>query len=315
MHGRGYCGTRRPRSGGGGSAGSGVVPSERAIAVVDDGVELWGLALLEQQNEKDIIELLKIYQLCFDANLEDQSNIKFKKSYFLVAKCFEHCASTLYLLRNINIQEIPLNYSDTCTANITARAALESLLTFAFVFYLPQNDDDFELRLAYWDIAGLISRQDYTTVIPEYQQQLIREKIEIDDLKIKIQQNPHFKNLSKDHAGKILSGNWPLIGWKKTGIEIGMNEKIINQIYSYLSSYAHSDGLSNIQLKQLLADEKTNMPSMAELALPMILATMIDLLTKTFQRSKARLELLPSRDLVHAWAKVTKGGFKYPKQI
>jgi hypothetical protein len=132
--------------------------------------------LLNKQHEEETIELIKIYQLCFDANLEDLSNIKFKKSYFIIAKCFEHCASTLYLLRNVNVPEVPLNYRDTTTVNVTTRAALESLLTFAFIFYLPKDQDDFLLRLDYWDLSGLISRQKYQTVIQEFKNKLRDEK-------------------------------------------------------------------------------------------------------------------------------------------
>jgi hypothetical protein len=90
------------------------------------------------------------------------------------------------------------------------------------------------------------------------------------------------------------------------------SEKVIWEIpvYSYLSSYAHSDGLSNMQIKELLSNNENQMPTMAEFILPLILSTMIELLTKVFPCSKTRFDLLPSRDLVTFWTKVGKEGFK-----
>jgi len=258
-------------------------------------------------SKEDVYNLLRIYMHVVDANIK-KDNVLLKEAYALVSKCFEHCSSTSYLLLEINIPEIPIKYYDSTTPNVTVRAALESLLTFAYIFHLTKNSDEQKMRYLSRHRSGLLDRQEYTANSAEHKLKQVIEKREIEKLTTAIKETNSFQQLTEGEKKRILNGEWRLVGWVNIGIQIGFNEARFRQLYSYLCSYAHSGGLSNMQIQDSLISNQNKMPgSMAEVALPMILAHMIKIFCSLSPHSSEELQKDQiAKELVDGWIKFSQ---------
>jgi hypothetical protein len=246
------------------------------------------------------LKLLNVYRVVVDVNVGHEKNLRFNRAGVLFAKVCDHVATMIYLLRGTNLPEAGIRFVDSASLNVMARAALECFLTFAYIFALPQNEEEHELRYYAWILSGLADRQDFPTSNPDYKQKLAEEKIQIEDIRKSLQTNSIFLSLSVGQKKQIMEGEWRLglvdgswkiISWNKIAVSVDVNETRMKFLYSYLCSYAHSGGLSGIQLQQAMTTgDKFQLTWIAELAIGLVLANMTNLVCELYPRSEVELK-------------------------
>lgn len=253
---------------------------------------------MKLSKQEEVLLLIKHYLRVFEASKNPNSTDRFIKGQGLIAKCFEHCASTVYLLRGTILPEINISYKDFGTVFVTTRAALESLLTFGDIFYLPKSDEEFEFKHNCWlvsgllDLEGLFPEKNLTEVNKET---ILGNKIKIKELKDKIKINPSFLKLTDKQKKKVLEGNWKSEGWVQMAVNIGLDKDRIDGIYSFLCAHAHSGGLSGNQYNHLVvSNEDPQIEEPIEFTISVILANMINMFCELNPNSKDEHALDPN---------------------
>jgi len=127
----------------------------------------------EEREYLIVLDLLyRIVEANAGSQLEDQRLLEAES---LARKFFFHCASSLYLARGTVIGDLPsmkVNFVDAASVNVLARAAVESYLTFHYIFGSSISEQERDLRLYSWRLCGLKERQAFPYSIPEAQQVL-----------------------------------------------------------------------------------------------------------------------------------------------
>lgn len=245
-------------------------------------------------SQDEMLFLLKHFLRVIEASKGPNSTDRLIKSQGLIAKCFEHCASTVFLLRETNLPEIEVKFKDFGTVFVTLRAALESFLTFGDIFYLPKSDAEFEYKLNIWLLSGLIDRQNFfpdENLTQENKQVIIQDQVKIEEYKKKIVTNPFFLKLTEGQKNGVLKGYWKDSGWVQMGVNIRLDKIRLNAIYSYLCAQAHSGGLSGMQYNHLVvSNEDPQSEVFIEPTILVILANMIEFFCELFPKSKEEHE-------------------------
>jgi hypothetical protein len=93
-------------------------------------------------------EIYKIYYRVVDANRQKVGEDKSPYwAHMLAVKCFDHSLTTIYLKQGTSIPEIHNKvFIDFSTFHVAIRSAFESLLTFAYMFTLPNDKSESDLR-------------------------------------------------------------------------------------------------------------------------------------------------------------------------
>lgn len=140
---------------------------------------------------------------------------------------------------------------DFASIMVLTRAALETYLALNYVF-IAKNDEPLRgFRFLCWDLAGFIERSNFKAKAEEHVIRKENERISIENLKIKISDDPIFKSLSPSAQKKALNGDWRLNnGWRDLALNAGFGENYFKQLYKLLCNYAHASRLSVIQIQQ-----------------------------------------------------------------
>jgi hypothetical protein len=193
-----------------------------------------------------------------------QSGIKFiewkRYSDTLMTKFFLHTTSLERVLGGTEISFTALQKNkpsrkilDTPTANVIHRAQLETFLMHHFIYMNPSTDDEKYFRYLIWMYSFLIQRQKLPASEGFALRQKEADKVEMDELKKLIIENTYFKYIPEGHQKRILEKGEEKAGktWVDLMNEIGFTENHMfsRSLYHFLSSYAHSGGLSLVQLK------------------------------------------------------------------
>jgi hypothetical protein len=106
------------------------------------------MPILNGKLSDEDFKLLNMFIKIVDANLGKKSewNERLGRAEGLATKCFEHSATALYLLNGTKLPG-PIEFLDASTIHVTTRAALETLLTFAYLFTLPDDVDESDFFL------------------------------------------------------------------------------------------------------------------------------------------------------------------------
>jgi hypothetical protein len=216
----------------------------------------------------------------------------------LLRKFVYHCSTLDYLLKKT---PSPLNNSarfiDFASIITIIRAAFESVLTFLFIFKFPDDKEELDLRYWLWLYGGIwqITREE-----PIQDENKAIYKALKDDIKIletKIKSNRIFISLPPAFAKRVLKkrlwrivkktdDNWETLGWAHIGTQLGFEDKIAKQIYSFLSAYAHSDSLciSHIRVAKSESDRLKLLDGAFD-----ILEYLIDVMTAEYVRTIERM--------------------------
>ncbi len=148
-------------------------------------------------------------------------------------------------------------YVDISSGKAVLRSKLETFLMHHYIYVNPEDEGVKELRYYSWIYTGLLHRQELPSTTEFAQAQKQRDQQEIERLKDIIIKLPAYQQLTpKQQASLLKEGSAKLFShWSKIMEETGFvkNNPFLS-IYTMLSVYAHSEGLSAIQLNSAVSD-------------------------------------------------------------
>ena len=179
----------------------------------------------------------------------------------LANKFIAHTLTILHLSQGIIVQDLPSfpehRFTDTASINVLTRAAIEAFLVFHYVFSAPSTAEEKDYRYWCYEAAGLAERQAFPTITEEGRQTLDNEKIELDELRNKLDSNTVSQSLTPKQKRRILRGEWKLGKWHEIAIDAGFSKVLASHMYSFLCGYVHSSSVSVLQTTQVLLNKET----------------------------------------------------------
>ena len=173
-------------------------------------------------------------------------------------KILDHIMTARYLLKPMQQAQFERKVDFSSMAVLT-RSAFETYLIFYYLFIAPVNEDEKEFRLQSWRLGGL----DRVKYKPAFNHTLDKWEKEIsmaEEIREKIKATTTFQQLTDEDQKIVLKGKLLTRGWHKLAVDAGFTEQFFRQQYMYLSSYAHSNRLSVIQIQQVKTlDEQLEM--------------------------------------------------------
>lgn len=187
---------------------------------------------------------------------------------------------------------------DFASAKTILRAQLETFLMYQHIYVNPETEELKELRYEAWIYSALLSRQDFPAETAFGKQRKSQDLEEINKLRGRISMMPAFlalsekqqKNLLDKGSGKLFN-HWATI-LKETGFS---TKNPFYWMYALLSMYAHSEGLSIIQMENNGMSTE-NMEAQAFLDLhhsKLLVCLMVEAITDLFPPAKERFDKLP----------------------
>jgi len=218
----------------------------------------------------------------------------------LLPKTVYHVSTVYYLSHGTKIPPLPADFLDPGSIQVLVRATLESVLVFHYVFAAPETDADRDLRYAMWCLSGLLNRQRYTPKSTWGKQRQQEDAELVKELRDKICCSNLFQKLTAKQQRKILTkGEWRLPernsegkcafpSWVQIATAAGLSKKTAYEMYSHLSSYAHSSYLSVLQLRQAVTAKQREMLTGGTMGIVKIaMALMARLYTRVFPKAKS----------------------------
>lgn len=171
----------------------------------------------------------------------------------LSIKLFRHLVSMQIISTGSTIerQGTPIVFFiDHASVKVMTRAALETYLVFYYIFG-GQNQSLSKFRHSTWVLGGLADRQLSHAATDENRAVLVKEKMQIEELKLEIEKSPFFSSFTPKQQDQLLKGKWRVgNGWSDLGVAAGFHKKYFDNIYSYLCGYSHSSYISAMQVGQ-----------------------------------------------------------------
>jgi len=148
--------------------------------------------------EKDYLRFLNLlYQVIEESKeIPTGRDNSLLEAQTLARKLFCHSASALYLSRGTNVEDFPsmeIGFFDPASIHVLTRAALETFLTFHYLFIAPENSEGQDFRYWAWQLGGLCERQKYSVSKPEYKKKQRDEKQLIDELRKNLNPTKYLK--------------------------------------------------------------------------------------------------------------------------
>lgn len=187
---------------------------------------------------------------------------------------------------------------DRASAIVLLRSKLEAYLMYRHIYVNPKTDDERELRYNAWIYASLFQRQSFPSKTEYAQTQREKDKNELEAIKSRIQTFKSFKSLNKKQQIALLNAgshklfnHWATI-LKESGYEAN---HAFSTNYAYWSAYAHSEGISAIQLhgSPLLFDNHNRAIISDIQTSKLIISIMIVLLKDAFVAAEIKYNILP----------------------
>jgi hypothetical protein len=169
-------------------------------------------------------------------------------------KILSHVISAHYLSKGYPLatdKHLFVGQIDFSSVSILVRAALESYLTFNYVFVSAKGEDELTFRFNCWNLGGFIDRSDFIPTEEQHVKLKGYESEQINIIQAELQKSDTFKNLNAENKKAALNGKWKLLNsWSKLAVNAGFNKKFFDNYYKFLCSHAHSSRLSIIQIQQ-----------------------------------------------------------------
>ncbi len=248
----------------------------------------------------EYLQLLDLtYEVAQSIKGKTSSDTRWPDCQQLAVKLFFH-AATVYWLREGSTRA-PVPYSlkgssffDFPSVVVLTRAILETYLTMFKIFFEPSTEDEFEFNHALWLLSGFIIRENFEPSDPTLQAQIADAKIEIQEMRIRIQRTNKFKSLKPGEQKKVLKGEG-IRSWKSVAKSAGFGEQTIQRMYAYYSGFVHADGLSGTQT--VAAENKEEQIEQMEIHMRVIflvLSKMIIEYAKKFPEAKGACDKNPN---------------------
>lgn len=248
-----------------------------------------------------------------------------RRDYFidaesLLLKAFYHSASFAHIANGTNIPPLKARFLDPATPQIIARSALETALVFNHIYIYPSSVEHRELYYDFWVFKGLRTRHENEPKLIEPPDFWEEEKKEISKLEEKISNNSLFISIEKNVRKNCLkSKDWriPLQSkinngfhrpsWMEIAEHAQMSKKHLDQIYGFLSNYAHSNYISVMQVHQAESDEdRINLIAGTVDTIKIALVLLIDGYAKLFPLALNKLnENLGLKNAVKLWREIS----------
>jgi len=149
-------------------------------------------------------------------------------------------------------------YVDIPSGRAVLRSMLETFLMYHYIYVNPEDDGVKELRYYSWIYTGLLHRQEFPSKTDFAKVQKLRDQREMERLKEIIITLPAYGSLTSKQKQALLreGSSKTFMHWNKIMEETGFlkNNPFVT-IYTMLSVYAHSEGLSAIQLNSAVNDQ------------------------------------------------------------
>ena len=170
----------------------------------------------------DHLELLDILGFLTNTLFEKKIKAELYKGYSetLAFKYIYQSFNLNSLLRGTKFTSKIFNLNhyifDLSSTYIMQRCLLENYLTFYYLFVQPKNEEESKCKWLIYQIAGLHSRQDFTSEFFDYKPKIEKEKNDIDKYMLELKSNDFFNSLDPGKQKDVLnSKRAKLVGWKK----------------------------------------------------------------------------------------------------
>lgn len=189
---------------------------------------------------------------------------------------------------------------DISSARTILRAQFEAFLMYHHIYVNPIDDDLKELRYNAWIYSSVLQRQKFPSKTAFSKQQKAKDAIELNKIKETISKLKSFQNLStKQQQSLFQIGSGKLFNhWAAILKETGFSESTpFYTIYTLLCMYAHSEGISIIQLRYHPGIQNT-VRTQANLDLfnaKLLICLMISSLTKLYEVVNRKYDTLPEQ--------------------
>ena len=278
--------------------------------------DLRAIELRRKYNRHDLVENLADYHLLVDtliylheAIAEERVQIKYwqKDSETLFCKFVFHGLTVHQIFNGLRLSSVYYKVEmngksiiDISSARAILRTQFEAFLMYNYIYVNPVDDDLKELRYNAWIYSSLLQRQEFPSKTEFGKQQKAKDKIELNKMQETISKLKSFQNLSAKQQQSLLdTGSGKLFShWAAILKETGFSESTpFYTIYTLLSVYAHSEGLSIIQLRYQ-PDSHKNVISQANLDLhsaKLLVCLMINSIMKLHEVVMKKYDTLPDQ--------------------
>jgi len=196
---------------------------------------------------------------------------------------------------------------DYSSVIVLFRAALETYLTYYYIFCDSIDEDERSFRFHSWLIDGLNFRQSIdVSFSAELQQKKTNEAIEIlDSIKI-IEDTAAFRRLSEKQKGLVIAKKrWIRPGWADIIAKTGIDEYWAKTFYALFSGYAHTTSYSIMQFKDAtIENEGKQLNSSFASLIYMVSALFIESYMKDFKL--ANILNIEETEMIEAWTWLSK---------
>lgn len=237
--------------------------------------DLRAIALSEKYEHGDLVQDLKEYQVLCDtliyiheAIAEEKVEVLYwqKTSEALFYKFLFHGMTLQQILKGVEIESDYYKaefegkpITDISSAKTVFRAQFEAFLMYHHIYVNPTSDSLKELRYNAWIYSSLMQRQDFPATTDFAKRGKAKDLVELEKLKEIIVKLDAYQGLTEKQQKSLLSkgsgklfSHWAAI-LNETGFDANSNLYVI---YTLLCIYAHSEGLSIIQLNSGDGDDK-----------------------------------------------------------
>lgn len=249
-----------------------------------------------RENLDDFHLLVDTLIYLHEAIVEENTPVKYwqKDSETLFYKFTFHGLTLHQILSGLKLKSIYYdkdfdgkNIIDISSAKTVLRAQFEAFLMYHYIYINPIDDDLKELRYNAWIYSSLMQRQGFHSTSEFAKRQKANDLKELTKMKESISKLKSFKDLTiKQQKSLLENGSGKLFNhWATILKETGFSENsLFYTMYTMLSVYSHSEGLSIIQLNHK-PDSTNNINNQAFLDLQhskLLVCLMIDSLMKLY---------------------------------
>lgn len=149
------------------------------------------------------------------------------------------------------------HYVDISSARAVLRTQVETFLMYYYIYVNPEDENIKELRYYSWIYTGLLHRQEFPSKTDFAKTQRLKDQQEMERLKKIITALPAYRQLTPKQQTKLLTeGSAKTFShWNNIMEETGfVKNSAFLSTYTMLCMYAHSEGLSAIQLNSAVSD-------------------------------------------------------------
>jgi hypothetical protein len=197
---------------------------------------------------------------------------------------------------------------DWPSIQVLARACVETYLTFHYLYIDPKSQDEFEFRYCAWMLAGFTRRESFPTITERGLQQIARDRVANEKYRRRIRKTAHFQRLKSRTQERVLAGH----DWHPGNTMSSMAARVFGPqwgqaLYGWMCSYAHSDALAAVQMKQCRSPEEAE--RFADGAVSLIaptLARMTSDYAGKFVKARKVLAKHPYREFNKAYAALSQ---------